>query len=73
MRNIGEVSKKQLFSVGIENIEDLKRLGALEAYKLLEDKGYHPTKNMLYALIGAIENLDWREVADKIKDEDIDY
>lgn len=72
MRNIGPISRKQLFSVGIKNIKDLKQLGAIEAFKCLEDGGYHPTRNMFYALVGAIENLDWREVADNMKDFDID-
>lgn len=69
MKNLGEISKKQLKSVGIKSHEELKRVGALEAFKMLEDRGYHPTRNMLYALIGEIENMDWRDVAAEMKSE----
>ena len=66
-RNIGPVSESWLNDVGIFTMKELDKVGAEKAYKMIQDAGHHPTINLLYALIGAIYDEDWKVVADTMK------
>ena len=60
LRNIGEVSAGWLEAVGISSLEDLQRVGVIEAYRRV--KAAYPdrvTLNMLYALEGAVLDIPW--------------
>ena len=66
-RNIGPVSESWLNDVGIFTLKDLEKAGAEQAYEKIQNAGHKPTKNLLYALIGAIHDEDWKIVADTMK------
>jgi DNA transformation protein len=67
LRNLGPQSERQLAEAGIHSAEELRRIGALEAYLALRRAGIGRSLNLLWALVGALEpwpeGRDWREVA----------
>ncbi len=74
LRGLGEQSAKALVAVGIIDSDALQKVGAIEAYRLLCDAAKRngqtkPSLNFLYALVGAVEDRDWREVARQHKGE----
>jgi len=62
---LGPKSLAVLKQVGVESREQLVALGAITAYQRVQRLGgeFKPSLNLLYALVGAIEQRDWREVA----------
>ncbi len=69
MRNIGQKSLSLLHKVGINNLEDLRRVGGLETYLELKKIDSNVTRNMLWALLGAELNMDWREIPIEFKEQ----
>lgn len=68
MRNLGPVSAARLRAVGIASPEDLKGVGAIEAYIRL--KRAFPAvirETTLYALHGAVTGVRWYTFSDEIK------
>ncbi|MFN8109694.1 MAG: TfoX/Sxy family protein [Thermoleophilia bacterium] len=64
MRNIGPTSATWLAEVGIHTPEQLRRTGAVEAYRMV--KAWRPwdvTLILLWALEGAIRDVDWMDVS----------
>lgn len=73
LRNIGPVSVKWLAEIGVESLEDLERVGPVEAYRRVSAS--QPGKaslNLLWALQGAVMDLHWTDVPDEIKQELLD-
>lgn len=61
---LGPKSAKLLKDIGIENEGQLKKAGAIPVfYQLLLNGDVKPSLNFLYALEGAIQNRDWRKIA----------
>jgi DNA transformation protein len=63
MKNIGPVSRQWLAEVGIYTIRDLRKVGAIHAYKILKDR--YPRRvslNLLWGLEAANRDVDWREL-----------
>jgi DNA transformation protein and related proteins len=67
LRNIGPQTEKWLRRVGITSKRQFETLGAQKTYRLLLEAGYEPNRDLLYALIGAEEDMDWRIVAKREK------
>ena len=68
MRNIGPKSRAWLAEIDIHNSEELRALGAVEAYARLRFRfGNKITRNMLHALAGALTNVDWRMLSSEHK------
>jgi hypothetical protein len=67
MRNIGARSAHLLHSIGVKTRADLVRLGALEVYRQLLERGAKPSLSLLYALHGAIVERDWNALGEKEK------
>lgn len=67
LRNLGPQAERMLGNVGIHTADDLRRVGALEAYLAVRRRGQTRSLNLLWALVGALEpwpeGRDWREVA----------
>jgi TfoX/Sxy family transcriptional regulator of competence genes len=63
IKNIGPVSSQWLHAVGIVSSADLKRLGSVKAYRLVQKKGFNATLNLLWALEGALQNKPWRAIS----------
>ena len=67
MRNIGPASARWLRAVGVDSLEDLQRIGAPEAFRLVREAGFRPSLNLLYALQGALLDAGWNELPEEMK------
>lgn len=62
LRNIGPKSAAWLRQVGLRTEEDLRAIGALEAFVKVKRAGFKPSLNLLYALEGALLGCHWQEI-----------
>lgn len=69
-RNLGPTAGAELRSVGIETLQQLMKLGWEEAFdRLVQAYPNRVNLNMLTALIGAVEDCDWRRLPVSLKGE----
>lgn len=69
-RNLGPASEAELNSIGYSSLEQLIDDGWEEVFiRLVELHPHRLNLNMATALIGAIENCDWRDVPAPLKAE----
>lgn len=62
--NIGPVLSERLSSVGVETLEQLKHLGALQAWQLIAEKTPEEERvHTLLALEGAIRAVRWTAIS----------
>ena len=67
-RNLGELTASELESIGYSSLEDLISVGWEEVFE--KWTAHYPERvnlNAVTALIGAIEDIDWREVPEGLK------
>lgn len=69
LRNLGPKSTEWLASIGITTIEQLRARDPFEVYAELKAALPGVSLSMLYALIGAVEDLDWQVVMRERKSE----
>jgi predicted flap endonuclease-1-like 5' DNA nuclease len=62
LRNLGPKSQAMLANVGIVSLAKLHKCGAVPAYVMAKRADKTVSLNLLYGLVGSIENCDWREV-----------
>ncbi|MCA9105974.1 MAG: TfoX/Sxy family protein [Planctomycetales bacterium] len=62
LANLGPTSALWLRQAGIESIEQLTRLGAVAAYRLVRERQPRASLNLLWALAAGLEGRDWREL-----------
>ena len=67
LKNIGPISMEWLRAVGIVSREDLERLGAVEAYRLIKAHGFNASLNLLYALEAALQDIHWTALSPQAK------
>lgn len=67
--NLGPASTRWLEAVGICTLEDLRKVGVVNAYNLVRAQGYNATLNLVWALQGALTNTPWNALPESIKDE----
>lgn len=68
LRNLGPVMERLLAEIDVRTEADLRRLGAIEAWRRLSF--IHPramTRIGLYALAGALIDRDWRDLPPDVK------
>ena len=65
LKGLGEKSEACLREVEIETVEQLREIGAVQAYIRVKDNSTRlkPSLNLLYALVGALEDTNWQSVA----------
>ena len=64
LKGLGPKTEKYLNNIGIYTRTDLEAIGAVPAYlKLIESKQTIPHLSFLYALVGALENRSWLDIA----------
>lgn len=61
LRSLGPASGIWLNDVGIYTHADLRRLGAVAAYRLVKAQRPKVSRNLLYALEAALRNQHWHE------------
>lgn len=69
LRNVGLVSLGWLREAGIRSASDLQRVGSVEAFCRVKAMGHNASLNLLYALEGALLDMDWRELPMGVKAE----
>lgn len=67
LKNLGMASVNILHAVGINTYNDLRRIGAVEAYLRIKARDINVSKVMLYALQGALQNVHWNDLAPELK------
>ena len=69
LKNIGPKSAEDLVRAGIDSPEKLREIGAKEAFLrlCLSTKKFCFNACYLYALEGAIQNCDWRDISETKK------
>lgn len=67
LKNLGNTSVNWLRAVGIHTREDLHRIGPVNAYNRIRDRGIRVSRVLLYALQGALLNLHWNELDPNLK------
>ena len=64
LKGLGPKSEKCLQEVGIRTPEDLRSIGAVRAFmKLQKECSTKPSLNFLYAMVGALEDKHWADIA----------
>lgn len=66
-KNIGLSSANILQAIGISTRDDLHRVGAVEAYCKIKQRGIPVSKVMLYALQGALLDAHWNDLEPSLK------
>ena len=62
LKNLGKTSAQWLHAVGIHSAADLKRLGAVDAYRAVKARGFRASKVLLYAIEGALLDVHWNDI-----------
>lgn len=62
LRNLGPKSAALLASVGLRTRDDLARVGAIGACRMLLLARRKISVNMAYAIEGALTDCDWRQI-----------
>jgi len=69
LKNLGKTSAQWLHASGIHTLEDLRRLGAVDAYQAVKSRGFSASRVLLYAIEGALRDTDWKALPASVKDE----
>ena len=69
LKNLGKTSAQWLHAVGIHSAADLKRLGAVDAYRAVKARGFRASKVLLYAIEGALLDVHWNDIPTLRKEE----
>lgn len=68
LKGIGPKSEKCLNDIGIFTKSELETIGPARAFiKLRKECAVKPSMNFLYAMVGALENQHWANIARKEK------
>ncbi len=62
LKNLGKTSAQWLHAAGIHNASDLRRLGAVDAYRAVKARGFRASKVLLYAIEGALLDVKWNQL-----------
>ena len=69
-RKIGGPKTAQwLASIGVRTIGDVRRMGSVEIYRLLKEKGYPVSLNLVYGLEGELLGTAWNRIPADLKAE----
>jgi DNA transformation protein and related proteins len=63
MRGLGPASLRMLVAIGVTSAKQLRARDPFDVYAAIKQNQNGASVNLLYALIGAIEDRDWRDVA----------
>lgn len=69
MKNLGKTSAQWLHAVGIHSANDLRRLGAVDAYRAVRARGFRASMVLLYAIEGALLDVHWNDLPPGLKDQ----
>lgn len=67
LKNIGKEMERKLNSIGINNANDLKKIGSKETYFRLKEQYPEVCLVHLYTLEGAITDTDYNMLSEEVK------
>jgi TfoX/Sxy family transcriptional regulator of competence genes len=62
LKNLGKTSAQWLHASGIHNLDDLRRLGSVGAYRAVQARGFRASRVLLYAIEGALLDVPWGQL-----------
>jgi len=71
LKGLGPKSKQMLKQVGVTDVQKFLVYEPFELYRLLKQQVPGVSLNMLYAIIGAQENIPWQEVKNTRRTENL--
>ncbi len=69
LKNLGGKTEEWLNDIGIYTREALESIGSVEIYRILKQRGYNVTLNLIYGIEGALADIDWRDLSQEQKAE----
>ncbi len=69
LKNIGAKTEQWLNEIGVYTRNELEAMGPVNAYHILRQRGRPVSLNLVYAIQGAVLNLDWRSLPPELKAE----
>jgi DNA transformation protein and related proteins len=67
IRNLGPVSRMWLAAIDVHSLDELRAIGALDAYRLLALRGYSVSLNLLWGMVAALQDVHWMEITPEQK------
>lgn len=67
VRYIGSKSKTELNAIGIATVGDLKRIGVIDAYLIIKNKGLPVTFNFIWAMFAGLVGVDFHRIPTEFK------
>ena len=68
LKNLGKTSAQWLHASGIHNLDDLRRLGSVAAFRAVQARGFRASRMLLYAIEGALLDIPWTQLSHTHKD-----
>ncbi len=65
--NLGSKSAAWLRECGIETVNDLQRIGPVNAWLAVKESQPRASLNLLWALAAGLQNRDWRDLSEAEK------
>ncbi len=67
LKNLGMATVNILHAIGINNYNELREIGSVEAYRRIKARDINVSKVMLYALEGALMDVHWNNMPPDLK------
>ena len=73
LRNLGPATERELEAVGIRSLQDIIEIGVEETFQLViasrraRGAKVDSSATLMYALYGAVHDIDWRDVPESQK------
>jgi DNA transformation protein len=62
--NLGPASARMLAEAGITSVSQLRKLGAAAAFLMVQQAGLRPSRNLLWAMEGALTGRHWLKLTE---------
>lgn len=72
LKNLGKTSALWLHAVGIHTAGELRRRGAVAAYRAVLARGFNASRVLLYSIEGALLDVHWSELPSEHKSQLLD-
>lgn len=72
LKNLGKTSALWLHAVGIHSASELRRRGAVAAYRAVLARGFNASRVLLYSIEGALLDVHWSELPSEHKNRLLD-
>lgn len=69
LKNLGKKSELWLNEIGVFSREDVEKIGSIEIYRLLKQRGLPVSLNLIYAIEAMLLDEHWRQLPQNLKAE----